>query len=154
RIGGEDAPGEHGRTHRRSALRRRGCRSVLRPAPGSEAMITQVTLVPPLSAEQLAPIVRRVLDASAAWPVDWSCEPLDVAAINPTTGGLYRVAGTAQTDAGPLRPWRVILKVLSRPDLSGTPLESGYAVLPEDWNYWRREVLAFRSGLLERFTWP
>ena len=50
--------------------------------------------------------------------------------------------------------WRVILKVARLPDLSGTPLEFGYAARPEDWNYWRREVLARRSGLPDRFTWP
>ena len=99
-------------------------------------------------------MVRRALDAPDARPLEWSCEPLDVELINPITAGLYRVVGTAQAGAGAARPWRVILKVVHLPDFTGTPLESGYAGLPEDWNYWRREVLAYRSGLPDRFTWP
>ena len=110
--------------------------------------------IPVLSAEQLAPVVRRALDASDASPLEWTCEPLDVELINPITAGLYRVVGTAQAGAGAARPWRVILKVIQRPDLTGTPVESGYAELPEDWNYWRREVLAYRSELPDRFMWP
>lgn len=110
--------------------------------------------IPALSVEQLAPVVRRALGTSDAWPLDWSCEQLDGALVNPTTDGLYRVVGTAQAETGSPRPWRMILKVLCLPDLSGTPLESGYALRPEDWNYWRREALALRSGLLDRFDWP
>ena len=107
-----------------------------------------------LSAERLTPVVRRVLDAADARPVEWSCEPLGVELINPITAGLYRVVGTAQAGPGPARPWRVILKVVHLPDFSGTPLEHGYATRPEDWNYWRREVVARRSDLVDRFTWP
>ena len=110
--------------------------------------------IPVLSAEQLTPVVRRALEAPDARPLEWSCEPLDVELINPITAGLYRVVGTAEAGAGVVRPWRVILKVILLPDFTGTPVESGYAGQPEDWNYWRRELLAYRSGLPDRFTWP
>ncbi len=110
--------------------------------------------IPVLSAERLTPVVRRVLDAPDARPLEWACEPLGVDLINPITAGLYRVVGTAQVGSGPARPWRVILKVINLPDFSGTPLELGYATQPEDWNYWRREVQARRSDLPDRFTWP
>ena len=50
--------------------------------------------------------------------------------------------------------WRMVLKVVHLPDLTGTPLESGYINAPEDWDYWKREVLARRSGLPDRFTSP
>ena len=109
---------------------------------------------PLLSAELLAPVVRRALDAPGAWPSEWSCEPLDWQIINPSTAGLYRVVGTAEMDPGPPRPWRVVLKILHLPDLTGTPVESGYIDQPEDWNYWKREVLARRSGIPDRFSWP
>ncbi|MFC7597473.1 hypothetical protein ACFQU3_19300 [Terrabacter sp. GCM10028922] len=99
-------------------------------------------------------MVRRALDVPDARPLEWSCEPLDVELVNPLTAGLYRVVGTAQVVPGPARPWRVILKVIQHPDFTGTALEFGYAELPGDWNYWRREVLAYRSGLPDRFTWP
>ena len=77
----------------------------------------EVTAIPVLSAEQLTPVVRRVLDAPDARPLAWSCEPLDVELINPVTAGLYRVVGTAEAGAGAELPWRVILKVIqpSRP---------------------------------------
>ncbi len=50
--------------------------------------------------------------------------------------------------------WRMVLKVVHLPDLTGTPLETGYISAPGDWNYWRREALARRSGLPDRFTSP
>ena len=109
---------------------------------------------PLLSAELLAPVVRRALDVPGAWPSEWSCEPLDWQIVNPSTAGLYRVVGTAEVDRGPPRPWRVVLKILHLPDLTGTPVESGYIDRPEDWNYWKREVLARRSGIPDRFSWP
>ncbi len=101
--------------------------------------------VPDISAEQLRPVVGRALGSSDATPLAWSCEPLGVDLVNPITAGLYRVAGTAEVDAARVRPWQVILKVSHHPDFAGTPLEHGYAEHPEDWNYWRREVLAYRS---------
>ena len=110
--------------------------------------------VPLLSAEQLAPVVRRALQAPNAWPSAWSCERIDIQAVNPGTAGLYRVVGDAGVAAGATRPWRMVLKVVHLPDLSGTPLESGFIKNPEDWNYWKREVLARRSGLPDRFTAP
>ena len=110
--------------------------------------------VPVLSADQLAPVVSRILDAPDAWPSEWSCARLDVEAINPSTAGLYRVVGTATAGGGPARPWRAVLKVVTLPDFAGTPLEHGYITEPQDWNYWKREVLARRSGLLDRFSSP
>ena len=110
--------------------------------------------VPDISAEQLRPVVVRALGSSDATPLAWSCEPLGVDLVNPITAGLYRVAGTAEVDAARVRPWQVILKVSHHPDFAGTPLEHGYAEHPEDWNYWRREVLAYRSGIPDRFRSP
>ena len=109
---------------------------------------------PVLSTAQLSPMVRRVLCAPEAVPSEWSCEPLDVRLISPSTSGVYRVVGTAEVGEGPPRPWRTILKVINLPDLRGTPLESECMTRPEDWAYWKREVLARRSGLPDRFTWP
>jgi hypothetical protein len=110
--------------------------------------------IPDISAEQLRPVVGRALGSPDATPLAWSCEPLGAELVNPITAGLYRVAGTAQVGAAHVRPWRVILKVSHRPDFTGTPLEHGYAEHPTDWNYWRREVLAYSSGIPERFSSP
>jgi hypothetical protein len=61
----------------------------------------------------------------------------------------------ATVDGALEQEWRTILKVVSLPDLSGTPLDiDGYIREPSDWNYWKREVLARRCGLLERFEHP
>ena len=43
--------------------------------------------MPVLTVEQLAPVVRRALDVPAAWPLGWSCEPLDVDLVNPLRRG-------------------------------------------------------------------
>lgn len=109
---------------------------------------------PRLSAERLAPAVRRSLEAPDAWPLQWSCEPLGVSLINPSTAGLYRILGTARLDDGRTVPWQLVLKVVHLRDFTGTPLEDGYIKNPEDWNYWKREVLARRSELPDQFTAP
>lgn len=110
--------------------------------------------LPVLSAERLASVVRRALQVPDAWPLEWSCEPIDFQAVNPATAGLYRVFGTASDGTGRSRHWRMVLKMVHLPDLIGTPLESGFISDPEDWNYWKREVLVRRSGLLDRFSSP
>jgi hypothetical protein len=55
-----------------------------------------------------------------------------------TTGGLYRLEGEGN-DRGRIIPWSVILKTLRPPSGSGVPSE---------WDYWKREALAYTSGAL------
>jgi hypothetical protein len=110
--------------------------------------------IPDISVEQLRPVVGRALGSPNATPLVWSCVPLGADLVNPITAGLFRVTGTAQVDTAQVRPWQVILKVSHHPDFAGTPLEHGYAEHPADWSYWRREVLAYRSGIPERFSSP
>jgi hypothetical protein len=110
---------------------------------------------PLLTAEGLAPVVRRILEDPAAQPTTWTCDRLDVPAYNPGTAGIHRVAGTATVGRAREKQWSTILKVVTLPDLSGTPLDiDGYIREPSDWNYWKREVLARRCGLLDRFEHP
>jgi hypothetical protein len=45
-------------------------------------------------------------------------------------------------------PWLVVLKVVGDAYL----IDTGYSHEPTDWNYWKREALALRSGLLD--GWP
>lgn len=107
-----------------------------------------------LTARELAPVVRRALADDDAWPTSWSAEPLSVALANPATTGLYRVSGTARAGSGRELPWAVVLKIVGDVDLSGSPLDSGYLHDLEDWNYWKREVLVHRCGVLDTFPGP
>ncbi|MBI2759825.1 MAG: hypothetical protein HYX51_00155 [Chloroflexi bacterium] len=94
---------------------------------------------------QFLPIVRRALGHSGAELVDWRHEPLDAVIVNPFTGGLYRVFGTARVD-GAVVPWSMVLKVIRRPDWI-----TGFDD-PDGWRYWRREALAYESGLLDHLA--
>ncbi len=95
----------------------------------------------PIDKELLTPIIRRALDSPTAEPVEWSIDRLHHNAIIPSTGGLYRLAGTARDD-GTTRPWSLILKVALAP----SDPENGDE---KDPLYWKREWLAFASGLLD-----
>ena len=85
--------------------------------------------------------VRRALERPTAEIVDWECRPLlggTAGAAGEASSALYRVAGTA-TDHGEMHSWSLILKTLA-------PLAG--ADDPADLYYWKREVLAYQSGLL------
>ena len=110
---------------------------------------------PLLTAEGLEPVVRQILGDPTAQPTTWTCQRLDVPAYNPGTAGIHRVAGKATVAGAGEKEWKTILKVVALPDLSGTRLDiDGYIREPSDWNYWKREVLARRCGLLDRFEHP
>ncbi|HWI62025.1 MAG TPA: phosphotransferase [Symbiobacteriaceae bacterium] len=77
---------------------------------------------------------RRLLANPAATLEGWTCSQTGFTPVNPATGGIYRVQGTV---AG--RPWSMLTKV---PQISENS--------PDDethWNYWKREVLFYQSGL-------
>lgn len=108
--------------------------------------------LPALGAARLAPVVRAALGDPDALVLSWSQEPMGWAAINPSTKALHRLAGQARTGSGQVHSWVVVLKIVGDVDFSGHPLDRGYLHDPADWNYWRREALAFESGLLT--DWP
>ncbi len=56
-----------------------------------------------------------------------------------TTGGLLRFDGQGW-DGGELKAWSAILKVIQRPGNEGEQ--------PQEMGYWRREALAYQSGML------
>ena len=105
-----------------------------------------------LTAADLAPVVRQALRNEEAWPLSWEVESLDWAAVNPATLGLYRLSGRARVGGSEDVAWAAVLKVVGDVDLAGTPLDDGFLHEPQDWNYWKREAVAFRSGLLD--GWP
>jgi hypothetical protein len=107
-----------------------------------------------LTAEELAPIVRRATGVAEAWPTQWICRPLTHELVNPVTLGLFRVEGEADVPGQSRVPWTVVLKVVSDVTFGGPDLEVGYSHEPQDWNYWNREVQAYRSGFLDGLSGP
>jgi len=72
--------------------------------------------------------------------LDWTVEPIGHELLTDTTSGLFRFKGQGQTTKGK-RPWTVVLKCMNNPKQSSQQ--------PREATYWRREIMAFQSGLLE-----
>lgn len=82
--------------------------------------------------------VRCMLNDPAAEITEMTTSPFAHSAVIATTGGLYRFRGLARTGQGSV-PWSIVLKILRY-----TP----EAQDPQFWRYWKRELLAFQSGVL------
>jgi len=72
--------------------------------------------------------------------LDWMVEPISQEILTDTTAGLFRFNGQGQSAKGK-RPWRVVLKWINNP--------KQWSQQPGEASYWRREIMAFQSGLLE-----
>ena len=99
---------------------------------------------PPVEIEPsaLTDVVASAIGRPAIELGRWEARSIH-APFNQATGGLYRVAGTAN-DGYERISWSVILKVLhASSDLFGGATD------PSDASYWAREALLFASGLLE-----
>lgn len=105
-----------------------------------------------LNDEALAGPVRRMLVDAAAELVDWRHEPLAYTVRNPLAGGVFRVTGHVRT-RGEVRPWSLILKIAHSPAGRSWPdgrvAPPGWGMNPAHSQYWKREALAYRSGLLD-----
>lgn len=88
----------------------------------------------------LASPVRRLLNDAGASIINWRYQPVEGGLGG--SHGVYRFQGKAKT-RGQTQPWSLILKALSP--------QSGSQV-PENWGYWKREVLAYQSGLLDNLA--
>ena len=100
-----------------------------------------------VDAQTLAPLVREALADSQAKLLDWSCARLPCYGVNPVTTGIFRFSGKADI-RGAIAPWSLILKQIHWRSLDGNA--TSFADHPADWNYWKREALAFQSGLLDQ----
>lgn len=87
--------------------------------------------------QRLQPLVREALGRDAAELIDWRLHPIHKGMD--MSSAVVRVIGTAR-DRGEEVEWPIILKVV-RP----APDELG----PSGWHYWKRESLAYTSGLLD-----
>ena len=92
----------------------------------------------------LTALVRRALGSQTAEAGEWRCHPLH-GGLGGASGGLCRVAGTAR-DGGGDAPWSLVLKVVRPPGPDGPA--PPMATEPRATYYWRREPLAYESGLL------
>ena len=104
-----------------------------------------------LTEAELAPVVQQAVGDNQALPLGWKFEALDWTG-NPATVGLFRFTGMAQTNEAREVPWIVVLKIAADTALTGDPSIDHYTHEPEGFNYWKREALAFSSGLLT--GWP
>jgi hypothetical protein len=84
----------------------------------------------------LRPLVQAVLDEPMAELSDWRADRIYGGAA--TNTALYRVTGSAEL-YGTTRPWSLVLKIFRRRERADEPLR---------WNYWKREPLAYQTGLL------
>jgi hypothetical protein len=94
----------------------------------------------PLDPAVLTDVVRQDQRSPTFALHEWSAAPLSHHTIIDTTGGLYCFRGRG-ADARGERTWSVVLKVVN-----DTTLPNAHN--PRNWSYWRRELLAFQSGLL------
>ena len=94
-----------------------------------------------LQPTELATPVARALGKSTVDILDWHSTPLTGGGSTYAGGtGIYRVAGPAQAGDG-IHHWSMILKMAS-----GASPTAGHE--PGARNYWRREAIAYQSGLL------
>ncbi len=100
-----------------------------------------------LQSAELAPIVAQVIDNRHIGLLDWQVQPVSGTAGSHASGGLglFRLIGSATAD-GNVHPWSVIVKVVGGSNPTGDP--TGTNQIPSAWNYWKREILAYRSGML------
>ena len=96
-----------------------------------------------LGSDERAGVAGRALGGEdAAEILEWHHHPIAYANVGPDTRALYRVTGMAARPGGTPEPWSAVLKVFRAPAGSAAA-ESG------DEHYYRREALAYRSGLLD-----
>ena len=96
-----------------------------------------------VDAAKLTPWVRSLLEAPDYVIDTVRLEPLTAGFSEGTvgTGGAYRYSGQGHSARGK-QPWSLVLKMLRM-------VEGVGGTAPRDWNYRRRETLAYRSGLLD-----
>jgi hypothetical protein len=90
----------------------------------------------------LTPLVSRALQTEVCDIVEWDYQPV-LGGFSQEHGqiyGIYRFRGTAQTQTG-TTPWSLIIKA------TGSALTGSQE--PSAFDYWKREVLVYQSGLLD-----
>jgi hypothetical protein len=90
-----------------------------------------------INSAMLTPFVRQSMQRGEAEIIDWKIEKLYGGSFN---SEIHRFSGTAR-DRGQAQPWSLILKIIRSPDGQDDPASL---------SYWKREALAYQSGLLDQ----
>jgi hypothetical protein len=104
------------------------------------------TLLQSIDDRTLMVVVRQALGSEILQLRGWQVSELGGGAGNPVSAGLYRFEGIGQENLEPV-PWSVILKIIQSPANVGWE-NMGEGDDRSHWNYWKREMLAFQSGIL------
>src|SRR3982751_2626159 len=104
-----------------------------------------------LPSAELAPVVAQAIDKARIDHLDWQVQPVAGTAGSQAGGGLglFRLSGSAMAD-GQVYPWSAIVKLVGGSNPTGDP--TGTNQIPSAWNYWKREILAYRSGILTELS--
>lgn len=100
-------------------------------------------LHPNIDPDQLTAIARLACDQAKLELEDWQATQLGGNAGNPVSLGLYRIAGQGRVE-GVKQEWSVVLKMIQSPARLGW-VNMGEGDDPRHWNYWKREMYAYRS---------
>jgi hypothetical protein len=94
-----------------------------------------------ITSETLTPLVAKTLGVDSARIIERQYELVHGGMGEPFGTGLYRFRGRAEVQ-NQVRQWQLILKI--------TRADVGYfSNDPSSWSYWKREALAYQSGLLD-----
>lgn len=96
---------------------------------------------------QLTAIVRQASGRDSIQIRDWRLNQLGGGVGNPVSVGLYRFEGDWQ-DGDERADWSVVLKIIQSPANVGE-VDMGEGDDQSHWNYWKRELYVYPSGLLD-----
>lgn len=104
-----------------------------------------------LQQSELESVVAKIIDDHRIDTLDWTVHDVTGVGGSKQGGsiGLFRLIGSAKAN-GQAHSWSVIVKVFGQTDTSKGPLDTSDT--PSDWNYWKREILAYRSKLVTELS--
>ncbi len=100
-----------------------------------------------INESKMSAIARQALNRHNFRIQGWRARKLDGSAGNPASLGSYRFDGVG-VDRNEWLDWSIILKVIQSPANLGYD-NFGDGDAQTHWNYWKRELLLYKSGWLE-----